>query len=111
MNLFHAPNNISHTAAVLNLGVHVPLRGPLIDLKGVHELGWLGGGGGCDLFVIMSNSNLAFHSIKNVGDKAIYDLWTPNIFPNFNKSHLYFMPLKTHFFEGVRRFHRLSKGT
>jgi hypothetical protein len=65
------------------------------------------GGGDCDLFVVI---NLAFHSIMNVGDKAIYDLWTPNIFPNFNKSHLYFMPLKTRFFEGVRRFHRLSKG-
>jgi hypothetical protein len=45
MNLFHAPNNISHTAAVLNLGVHIPSRGPLIDLRGFMNLDGLGGGG------------------------------------------------------------------
>ena len=63
--------------------------------KGVRELVWLGGGDH-DFFIIISNLNLDFHSVMS---------------PNFNKfNYLYFIHSNTRFFEGVRRFHRPSKG-
>jgi hypothetical protein len=74
--------------------------------KGFRELGFGGGGGE----FLISNLNLAFHSIINVGNKAIYGLYIPKMFRNFNKSHyLYGMHLKTLLFEGVRRFQILSR--
>jgi hypothetical protein len=41
-----------------------------IDIRGSMNLDGLGGGGE----LVISNLNLAFHSIMNVGNKAIYGL-------------------------------------
>jgi len=56
-------------AAVLNLGFMHPLGGPWINFTGSLNLGMKKI---TTLFSLASKWNLAFHSIMNFGNKAIY---------------------------------------
>jgi hypothetical protein len=51
-----------------------------------------------NLFSLTSNWNLGYHSIINVVNKAVNDMWTPKMFIDFTTSHcLYFTHLNEFF--------------